>query len=274
MLHHRLFITILLLSLWLTKVSAGNTDTSLISSIGSDASSALPSDSLLASSSTLVSHDVSIRGEQFILPGAMIAIGAWGLADGWMKDLNHEVNKRMYDLNKRDRTHIDDWLRFIPLGTHLGLDHLGVPAKHTFRERMMTTITATVTMGVLTQGLKWSIHERRPDGSDRESFPSGHTACAFMGAELTRIEYGTISGIGAYTIASATALLRLYNHKHWLGDVVAGAGIGILSAQIAHLILPWERKLLGMERKETSFVFLPSYDPNTQTKGISLGLTF
>lgn len=274
MLHHRLFISLLFLLLGLIQLSADNSITSSAILIGSDSIVLLRHDNIPDSSHTFVSRDNTIRGRQFILPGAMIAVGAWGLTNGWMKDFNYEVNDKMYDLNHQDRIHIDDWLRFIPLGAHLGLDHLGIPAKHSFRERMMTTITATVTMGVLTQGLKWSIHERRPDGSNRESFPSGHTACAFMGAELTRIEYGTISGVGAYTVASATALLRLYNHKHWLGDVVAGAGVGILSARIAHLLLPWERRILGMEGKETSLVFLPSYEPNNQTVGFSLGLTF
>lgn len=53
---------------------------------------------------------------------------------------------------------------------------------------------------------------------------SGHTATVFIGAELVRIEYGGWYGAGAYTIATGVAFMRMYNGRHWLHDVVAGAG--------------------------------------------------
>mgnify|MGYP003199246539 CR=1 FL=1 len=64
------------------------------------------------------------------------------------------------------------------------------------------------------------------------SFPSGHTATAFMTATMLTKEYGHISpwiGIGAYSVATATGLMRMANNKHWLSDVLTGAGIGILA---------------------------------------------
>ena len=53
-----------------------------------------------------------------------------------------------------------------------------------------------------------------------------------MGAELVRMEYGGWYGIGAYTIAVGVGFMRMYNGRHWLHDVVAGAGVGILSARV------------------------------------------
>ena len=68
----------------------------------------------------------------------------------------------------------------------------------------------------------------RPDGSSNNSFPSGHTATAFAGAECMYREYKDQSiwyGIEGYAVATATGLFRMYNDRHWLTDVVAGAGI-------------------------------------------------
>ena len=53
-----------------------------------------------------------------------------------------------------------------------------------------------------------------------------------------REEYGFDMGIGAYTIAVCVAFLRLYNGRHWLNDVIAGADVGILSARIGYWMLP------------------------------------
>ncbi|MNL72165.1 hypothetical protein D3C87_1974290 [compost metagenome] len=42
----------------------------------------------------------------------------------------------------------------------------------------------------------------------------------------------------------------MYNNKHWLSDVVAGAGFGILSTKVAYYLYPRLKKLvLGKETK-------------------------
>ena len=50
-------------------------------------------------------------------------------------------------------------------------------------------------------------------------------------------------GVGAYAVATATALMRIYNDRHWTSDLLGGAALGILSADIAYWLLPWERRL-------------------------------
>ncbi|MBQ1177891.1 MAG: phosphatase PAP2 family protein, partial [Bacteroidaceae bacterium] len=78
-------------------------------------------------------------------------------------------------------------------------------------------------------------------------FPSGHTATTFMGAELVRIEYGDEHpwlAAGAYTLATAVGVLRVYNDRHWFTDVFAGAGVGILSARIGYWLLPYTRQVM------------------------------
>lgn len=89
--------------------------------------------------------------------------------------------------------------------------------------------------------MKLSFRERRPDSDTRNSFPSGHTATAFMGAEFLYREYGDVSpwiGYAGYAVAATTGYLRIYNNRHYLNDVIAGACVGILSARIAYWIYP------------------------------------
>jgi membrane-associated phospholipid phosphatase len=62
-----------------------------------------------------------------------------------------------------------------------------------------------------------------------------------MGAELVRLEYGSDTpwiAVAAYAIASGTSIMRVWNEKHWFTDVLAGAGMGMLSARIGWWLLP------------------------------------
>ena len=80
---------------------------------------------------------------------------------------------------------------------------------------------------VLTQTLKYAVNETRPDGGSH-SFPSGHTAAAFTGAEFIRKEYGWWWGIPAYAMATYVGWSRVDAREHYAHDVLAGAAIGIL----------------------------------------------
>lgn len=91
----------------------------------------------------------------------------------------------------------------------------------------------------VTEILKHSIHKVRPDGSDNHSFPSRHTSWAFAASTAIALELGDRSpwwGTGAYAAASMVGFQRVYKEHHYTSDVMSGAGIGILSAEIGHLI--------------------------------------
>ena len=103
----------------------------------------------------------------------------------------------------------------------------------------------------------------RPDGTSFNSFPSGHTATAFMGAELMNQEYKHQSiwySIAGYTVATGTGVFRMYNNRHWLSDVVAGAGVGILSAKAGYWLYPYVSKLFNGKKPNKETTFLPMYD--------------
>lgn len=81
---------------------------------------------------------------------------------------------------------------------------------------------------VLVHILKPLDHEVRPNGGS-DSFPSGHTASAFMGAAFLQQRYGWKLGIPAYLLASAVGYSRIDANKHWPIDVLSGAAIAIIA---------------------------------------------
>lgn len=91
--------------------------------------------------------------------------------------------------------------------------------------------TAAVTT-TATYILKYSIKERRPDGSDWHSFPSGHTSVTFATAAYLQRRYGWAWGGPAYALAAYVGWGRCFAKRHYWYDVLAGAAIGAGSAYI------------------------------------------
>lgn len=215
------------------------------------------------------------RPKELILPSALIAVGGFGVCNHGFHKLNDHVRNGMADLRGVHYFKADDYIQYLPVVSFLGLDFCGAKARHSFKERFAVGATACLSMAVMVNGVKYTVKEKRPDSDARNSFPSGHTATVFMGAELMRKEYGMGLGIGAYTIATGVAFLRLYNDRHWLNDVMAGAGIGILSARIGYWMLPVYRKWFRWDKNtDTVIAIMPSYDYTTRRIGIGLMASF
>ena len=136
--------------------------------------------------------------------------------------------------------HYDDYLQFLPGVALLGLKISGVEGRSDWKQMLSSTAASAAIMSVLVNGVKYATQKERPDGSTRNSFPSGHTATAFMTATWLHKEYGKtrspLYSIAGYSVATITGLSRILNNRHWLSDVLAGAGVGILSAEIGYWI--------------------------------------
>lgn len=85
---------------------------------------------------------------------------------------------------------------------------------------------AGLTTGVIVESLKYGINRERPNGHPK-SFPSGHTAAAFVGAGFLQMRYGVAWGLPAYALAAFTGYSRIESNNHWTSDVLAGAAIGL-----------------------------------------------
>lgn len=133
----------------------------------------------------------------------------------------------------------DYGLALSPLAATWVMKVCGVKSRSTTR-RMLTAngLAVGLTIG-LSQTLRWSVTEERPDGSNTNSFPSMHASLAYMSATLLCREYGHISPwitIGGYTAATGTQMLRVKHNAHWMNDIFMGAGIGIVSTHLAYFL--------------------------------------
>ncbi|WKE65174.1 phosphatase PAP2 family protein [Gallaecimonas kandeliae] len=95
---------------------------------------------------------------------------------------------------------------------------------------MMQLGESAVTSEVATLALKNTVRRRRPNGHCCDSFPSGHTSIAFMGAAFIQKRYGWEYALPAYLAASYVGYSRVLADKHYTSDVVAGAVVGTLSS--------------------------------------------
>lgn len=187
----------------------------------------------------------SFKAGELIMPLSLIGAGTLGFVEP-VRSSRYEVRDYLDSWRGAHRTPVDDYLQYVPLASVYGLSLLGAEAKHNYVDRTLEMATAYVALGVIVNGIKYTVREPRPDASGNNSFPSGHTATTFMGAELVRIEYGEEHpwlAAGAYTMATAVGVLRVYNNRHWFTDVFAGAGIGILSARIGYWLLPYTKRI-------------------------------
>ena len=133
--------------------------------------------------------------------------------------------------------HGADWLQYAPLAAPWLLKAAGVPTRSGWGRMALSQGLATLFMVGSVKTLKETVHSTRPDGSDTHSFPSGHTAWAFMGATMMAHELAGLSpwyAVGAYAVATGVAVERAIDSHHYPTDIVAGAGIGILSAQLGY----------------------------------------
>ncbi|MBS1567678.1 MAG: phosphatase PAP2 family protein [Bacteroidetes bacterium] len=205
-----------------------------------------------------------------VLPAAGILYGVGAIHNHQLLSVNAEFKDEVYAESPHPPFHLDNYLQFAPAATVFALDGLGIKGKSGVIDQAAIFLISNVILTSTVTAVKNISHEQRPDGSSYSSFPSGHTAEAFAGAELLFQEYRHISpwyGIAGYTAAAATGYLRMYNNKHWFSDVVAGAGVGMLSTKLAYWVYPYIKHVVSPKKALHSFV-APYY------QDASVGLRF
>lgn len=137
------------------------------------------------------------------------------------------------------RHHYDDYTQYGPAAIMIGLKACGYDGRSSWGRMIVSDAFSAASMAILVNGIKYSVQRLRPDGSTHNSFPSGHTATAFMTATMLHKEYEGRSpwfSIGGYVLAAITGVSRVLNNRHWMSDVVAGAAIGIGSVHLGYFI--------------------------------------
>jgi len=207
-----------------------------------------------------------------LAPTLLIGTGIASMNDGgWYSDQDaYECIQENYP---DFQTNVDDYLVFLPAAGVYGLNWAGVKGKNNFLDRSLIYLVSA-SLGMVTSGIiKRSTDVLRPDESDYLSFPSSHTTLAFVSATFLHEEYKDQSlwyGVAGYSIATASAVLRMMNNKHWMSDVLVGAGIGILTTKASYLLYPLVKDCLGRRKHKAAanLSLLPYAAPNHY--GISL----
>lgn len=167
----------------------------------------------------------------------------------------------------------DDYTQYVPLLSTWALKASGVEGRSTWGGLVVSNALSFGIMATITNGLKYTIREQRPDETSRNSFPSGHTACAFAAATILHKEYGLtrspLYSIVGYSIATATGVGRVLNNRHWVSDVLVGAGIGIVSADIGYFLSDIILKDKGIKRKPIKF---SNFDITTRPSFLNIGI--
>ncbi|WP_281228913.1 phosphatase PAP2 family protein [Flavobacterium aquiphilum] len=201
--------------------------------------------------------------KQLIIPATFIGFGVIGINSDQLKDLNSEISEEVTEHIDKQIT-VDDFLQYAPAASVYALGALGVEGKNNLKDKSIILGTSFLIMTATVTGLKSITKVERPDHTSNNSFPSGHTATAFMGAEFLYQEYKDVSiwyGVSGYAVATFTGAFRMYNNRHWLTDVVAGAGIGILSAKAGYWLFPTVNKLFASKSNPNKkSAFIPYYN--------------
>lgn len=152
------------------------------------------------------------------------------------ESLKNEVLKERNEDLLGFENHADDYLQFAPFVAIYGFEFLGMKAKTDYRNRTAILVKGQILNLGLVYLIKKTVKQTRPDGT-AYSFPSGHTANAFAGATMLSIEYGKDHKwvpYASYAVASGVGVMRIANNKHYISDVLFGAGLGILSMKVAY----------------------------------------
>ncbi|MDM1353842.1 phosphatase PAP2 family protein [Myroides marinus] len=167
----------------------------------------------------------------------------------------------------------DDILQYAPAATVFGLKAAGVKGRNDIKRTTISYGASMAIMAILVNSIKYTAKVERPDGSSKNSFPSGHTAMAFANAAFLDKEYGLVNplySIGGYGAATMTGLGRSLNNRHWVPDILAGAGIGILSTQLAYFFVD---KIYGNKGDNLSLISKLGGNENPSFLAVKLGFT-
>ena len=227
--------------------------------------------------------------------GIPLFVAGWAIkGDKAMFRVNQKAEnggKKNTQLLTDFKTGIDDYTQYFGPVMVVGVKLGGYEGRSDWPRLLASAGMSYAIMAGFVNGIKYSAKEMRPDGSTANSWPSGHTATAFVGASLLHKEYGLTRSpwwsVAGYGVATATGVMRVLNNRHWISDVMSGAGIGIMSTELGYalcdLIFKGKgllRNDLVMDSENPSFfsismgVGLGNKDLEFESQGEKLGLKF
>jgi membrane-associated phospholipid phosphatase len=201
-------------------------------------------------------------------PTLLVAAGLASELPGMLYN-QYDTREEIGEHFPRFKTQVDDYLVWAPSLALGALLLARVPTRHEHRRTVLwVTAKASVITFATVHVLKITTAHIRPDNSTLNSFPSGHTAQAFLGATLLDYEFRDSApwvGPAAYVVAGSVGTLRMLNNRHWQSDVLVGAGLGYT---IGRLTCAMQRRA---SKKTTALQMTPLWSPRL---GTGLALTW
>ena len=190
--------------------------------------------------------------------GVPLFVAGWAVkGDKAMFRVNQKAEKggkKNTQLLTDFKTGIDDYTQFFGPAMVVGLKLGGYEGRSDWPRLLASAGMSYAIMAGFVNGIKYTAKEMRPDGSTANSWPSGHTATSFVGATLLHKEYGLTRSpwwsVAGYGVATATGVMRVLNNRHWISDVMSGAGIGIMSTEVGYALCDLLFKGKGLLRND------------------------
>lgn len=209
--------------------------------------------------------------------GIPLFVAGWAIkGDKGMFRVNahsDQGGKKNTQLLSNFKTNIDDYTQFFGPAMVVGLKLGGYEGRSDWPRLLASAGMSYAIMAILVNGIKYSAREMRPDGTTANSWPSGHTATAFVGATLLHKEYGLTRSpwwsVAGYGVATATGVMRVLNNRHWISDVLSGAGLGIMSGELGYALCDLIFKGKGILRND---LVIDNEDPSFFSISMGLGL--
>lgn len=189
-------------------------------------------------------YDHSITWSQVATPSALMATGT---VISFVPSLHDKIDFGLHSWmqpESHQRFEIENYLQYVPISSVVLLKACGLETRHNWRDIVCLGAGSAIFCVAISSGLKYAYQAERPYSGVFNSFPSGHTMTAFFGAEMLRRELGEEYpgiAIAGYAVATGVGLFRMYNNRHWASDVLAGAGLGILSTSLMYWLAPYLR---------------------------------
>ena len=189
-----------------------------------------------------------------IIPTAFIVGGSIFSDSKGEIDLQNNIRN---GLGKGISTRLDDYFRYGPMAELAIANAIGLKSKNHWFDQAKNLFLIDVASFITVRSLKSLTKRSRPNNKYiLNSFPSGHTTLAFSNATMLYYEYREdhpVFAYSGYAFATATGALRVLNDRHWVGDVLVGAGIGMLITHLVYKLEPLKNWNPFLKKERLSF---------------------
>jgi membrane-associated phospholipid phosphatase len=186
-----------------------------------------------------------LKPSALIIPGAFLVYGGLKPVINAIPQLDENIMNDIQEHHANFHSGAEDYIMWAPSASIYIMDAFHVKTQHTFKDHLLIEGGSVLITGGLGLGMRIISRNIKAYNDGDTKFPSGHTANAFRGAEIFHQELKQqhpVISYGGYIVATGVGLLRIYGKQHYLTEVLAGAGLGILSTKITYWLFDKVKK--------------------------------